>query len=59
MKIFWILVSLWFLGGIVTNILLRKEKLEPIYRVLLFFEGLLGLMFYLLFKGALPKDGRN
>ena len=59
MKIFWIIVILWVLSGITTNILLRKEKLEPIFRVLLFLEGFIGLLFYLLFKGALPKNGRN
>lgn len=46
------IIILWVISGIVTNILLRKEKLPPLYRFLLFLEGLVGLLFYLLFKGA-------
>jgi|GEM_PF-1117688 len=47
-----VFVIVWIISGIITNILLRKEKLPPLYRFLLFLEGLIGLLFYLMFKGA-------
>ncbi|BAL81200.1 hypothetical protein [Caldisericum exile] len=47
-----VIIILWIVSGILTNILLKKEKLPPLYRVLLFLEGLIGLLFYLMFKGA-------
>lgn len=52
MNVVLILVVVWIISGIITNILLRKEKMPPLFRVLLFLEGLIGLIFYLLFKGA-------
>ncbi|MFU2157909.1 MULTISPECIES: hypothetical protein [Caldisericum] len=52
MRMIIVIISIWFVTGILTNILLRKEKLPPLYRVLLFLEGLIGLLFYLMFKGA-------
>lgn len=49
---FVVVIIIWVLSGIFTNILLRKEKLPPLFRVLLFLEGFIGLLFYLMFKGA-------
>lgn len=47
-----VLIVIWIISGILTNILLRKEKLPPLFRILLFLEGIIGLFFYLMFKGA-------
>lgn len=49
---FIVLIIVWIVSGLLTNVLLRNEKLPPLYRVLLFLEGLIGLLFYLMFKGA-------
>jgi len=46
---------LWFLGGLISLLILRRFKLPPIYRFLLFIEGLIGLIFVLIFKGTIDE----
>jgi len=42
----------WFGCGTISLILLKKEELPPIYKVLLFMEGLIGLLFIVFLKGG-------
>jgi len=50
-----LIFSLWFIGGLISLLILRRFKLPPIYRFLLFIEGLIGLIFVLIFKGTIDE----
>jgi uncharacterized protein with PQ loop repeat len=45
-------ILIWLISGIVSNIILRKEKLSRLYRILLLLEGLIGLFLILIFSEA-------
>jgi hypothetical protein len=47
-----LIIILWFACGFLSLYLLRRDNLPPVYRVLLVMEGLLGLIFILIFKGG-------
>ncbi len=58
MKYLIIVLTLWFLGGFISLVVLRRYKLPMLYKILLFIEGLLGLLFILFFKGTI-NDKKN
>jgi len=45
-------ILIWLIAGIVSNIILRKERLSRLYRILLLLEGLIGLFLILIFSEA-------
>jgi len=51
----WIVITTWFICGILSNIIVRKENLSPGYHVLLFLEGFIGLLFLLVFKKEIKR----
>ncbi len=52
---FLVIVVAWLLFGLASNILLRKEKMPFLFRLLLLVEGLLGLVFALVMKQGRRK----
>lgn len=50
-----VILIVWFLCGIVSNIILRKSKLPPLYKLLLLLEGAIGLLLLFIYKGSSEK----
>ncbi|MCD6106675.1 MAG: hypothetical protein J7J57_00420 [Caldisericaceae bacterium] len=46
----WIVIAVWFICGIISNIIVKEENLSSGYRFLLFLEGFIGLFFLFIFK---------
>jgi hypothetical protein len=55
MKYFLIIISVWFLGGIISLVLSSRYKLPFTYKLLLFLEGVIGLIFLLFFRGIIEE----
>lgn len=45
-----IVILVWLITGLISNFILRNEKLPLLYRMLLLVEGLLGIFFILVFR---------
>lgn len=44
------IILVWLIAGLISNCILRNEKLPLLYRILLLVEGLLGIFFILVFR---------
>jgi len=53
----WIIIAVWFICGIISNIIAKEENLSLGYRFLLFLEGFIGLLFLFIFKDK--KNEKN
>lgn len=45
-----IVILAWLIMGLISNCILKNEKLPLLYRMLLLVEGLLGIFFILIFR---------
>ncbi len=54
---FWIVIAVWFICGVISNMIAKEENLSSGYRFLLFLEGFIGLFFLFIFKGK--KNEKN